>query len=41
MSGLADVALPMNPGAAFKLEDAARKHKVWEDWGYGDITMRQ
>lgn len=40
MSGLDDTALPMNPGAAFKLVDVAQKHKVWERWGYGDLGMR-
>jgi hypothetical protein len=40
MGGLSQYALPTNPGEAFKMSDIARKHKIWEAWGYGDITMR-
>jgi hypothetical protein len=40
MSGLSEVALPTNPGEAFKMVDVAQRHKVWEYWGYGGLTMR-
>jgi hypothetical protein len=40
MSGLAQYALPTNPGEAFKMADVAQRHKVWDYWGYGDLTMR-
>lgn len=41
MSGLSEYKLPTNPGEAFKMVDIAQKHKVWEYWGYGGLTMRQ
>jgi hypothetical protein len=40
MSGLSHIALPTNPGEAFKWTDVAAKHLVWEHWGYGTATMR-
>lgn len=40
MSGLADYALPTNPGEAFKMADIAQRHKIWDYWGYGSATMR-
>lgn len=40
MGGLAQYALPTNPGEAFKMSDVARKSKIWEQWGYGDVTLR-
>lgn len=40
MSGLAHYSLPSNPGEAFKMVDIAEKHKIWEYWGYGSLTMR-
>jgi hypothetical protein len=40
MSGLAQYALPTNPGEAFKMSDVATKSKIWEAWGYGDVTLR-
>ncbi|WIA40731.1 hypothetical protein OEZ86_004420 [Tetradesmus obliquus] len=40
MAGLSSYALPTNPGEAFKMVDVAQRHKVWDYWGYGDLTMR-
>lgn len=40
MSGLSQYALPTNPGEAFKMFDIAQRHKVWDYWGYGSVTMR-
>jgi len=41
MSGLWEgTALPSNPGEAFKMPDIAQRHKIWDYWGYGDVTMR-
>jgi hypothetical protein len=40
MSGLSHIALPTNPGEAFKWTDVAAKHLVWEHWGYSNATMR-
>eukprot|EP00775_Hariotina_reticulata_P002635 gene2635-2936_t len=33
-------ALPPNPGEAFKMPDIAQRHKIWDYWGYADVTMR-
>lgn len=41
MAGMEEHALPMNPGAAFKLKDVSMKSKVWKRWGYGAFTMKQ
>jgi hypothetical protein len=35
-----DGSLPLNPGAVYKSEDVALKHRVWKAWGYGNQTMR-
>jgi hypothetical protein len=40
MSGLAQYALPTNPGEAFKMADIAQRHKIWDYWGYSSSTMR-
>jgi hypothetical protein len=40
MSGLAQYALPTNPGEAFKMADIAQRHKIWDYWGYSGATMR-
>lgn len=40
MSGLAEYALPTNPGQAFKMADVATKSKVWQRWGYSGVEMR-
>lgn len=40
MGGLAQYALPANPGEAFKMADVARKSKIWAQWGYGDVELR-
>lgn len=41
MSGLGEVGtLPDNPGSVFKSPDVAYKSRVWERWGYGQVTMR-
>jgi hypothetical protein len=41
MSGLWEgTGLPTNPGEAFKMPDIAQRHKIWDYWGYGDVTMR-
>ncbi len=40
MSGLAEVALPTNPGGVFKSPDIAAKSKVWSNWGFNQVQMR-
>jgi hypothetical protein len=40
MSGLSHVALPTNPGEAFKMADVATKSKIWDQWGYSGVEMR-
>ncbi|KAI8467862.1 MAG: hypothetical protein J3K34DRAFT_523406 [Monoraphidium minutum] len=40
MGGLSSYALPANPGQAFKMSDVATKSKIWEAWGYSDVTLR-
>lgn len=40
MAEMDEWALPQNPGSVYKNPDVAYKHKVWKDWGYGDVAIR-
>ena len=40
MSGLDEVALPITPGAVYKMQDVALKHRVWKSWGLEGAAMR-
>lgn len=41
MSGMEEWALPTTPGAVYKSGDVALKQRVWEHWGYGQVSMKQ
>ena len=40
MSGMAEHHLPSNPGSVYKSMDVAQKARVWENFGYGGVSMR-
>jgi hypothetical protein len=40
MSGLDEPALPITPGAVYKSQDVALKHRVWKSWGFEGSAMR-
>ena len=40
MSGLDEIALPITPGAVYKMQDVALKHRVWKSWGLEGAAMR-
>ncbi|GIL86548.1 hypothetical protein Vretimale_11577 [Volvox reticuliferus] len=41
MSALDEVMLPSNPGSVFKSPNVPERSRVWHEWGYGQVQMRE